>query len=361
MGCKPGNGCYSTEPSTYPVSKEVTTTNSAGSEITSLFTYTTVITPSATVLKTTADAVAGYKQSTIAKMVAIETSTSSGGLSQAQLGGVIGGVVAIIIAIIVAAIIIMRRLRKNAKILKERHGTSAANETVTSSKPGVAVTTTVTEIDVYGNEIDPLMLEPPKSTRPVHLRTRSDSSGDGRYPSPVRSTGLGSGPSTPPVWPGQYNPVPDLDNGARHHSVDSAPEGHYDPASQYQVSQSSLHRTSYDSQTSGPHTNRHWSYASEVSGSADGQHGYSELDASQAAAARRRASSGAMRPAAAHIRRSSDPHQRGRSESNGPAVALLSTLNEINELHGYYGPSNKQVGQTAARPHSGYSPSTPEK
>lgn len=357
MGCDI-NGCYSTAPSTFTVTSGVTTTNTAGSKITSVLTYTTTKTPSATISKTSAGAVVGYVQSTVSKIAAIETTSSSGGLNQAQLGGVIGGVVVILIVIIVAAFLIIRRLRKNAKIIAEsKRGTSAAEQTVTSYKPGGAVTTTISEIEVH--DVDPLMLES-KINRPAHLRARSDSSVDPMHPSPARSPGLSSGQTTPPSWPGRYNPVPNSDSGLRHPSLDSGPEGYYDETGrQSQMSRGSLNRTSYDSQASNP-ANRHWSYVSEVSGSADGAHGTSELEASDAAG-RRRSSSGATRPAVAHIRRSSDPQQRGRSDSSAPVLTTLGTLNEINELHGYYGPTDQQVGQTAARlSKSGDSPTTPK-
>lgn len=358
MGCNL-NGCYTTIPSTYTITSGITTTNSAGSTITSVLTYTTVKTPSATVSKTSANAVAGYIQSTVSKIAAIETSTSSGGLNQAQLGGVIAGVIAVLIAIAVAAFLIIRELRKKAKPFEEsKGGTSAANETLVSYKPGDAaiVTTTVTEVDAH--DIDPLMLEP-RVNRPAHLRAQSDSSLDDGHPSPARSPGLSSGQTTPSAWPGHYNPVPTRDSGERHASVESVPEGYYDAARQSQVSRSSVNRTSYDSQASNPRS-RHWSYVSEVSGSADGAHGVSELETSEAAS-RRRSSSGATRPAAAHTKRTSDLHQRGRSDSSAPMAPPLSTLNEINELHGYYGPSDKQTGQTAARLKTGNSPTMPDK
>ncbi|KAK9414540.1 hypothetical protein SUNI508_11113 [Seiridium unicorne] len=358
MGCNLV-GCFSTAASTYTITTGVTTTDSAGNSITSVSTYITIQTPSATATKTTADAVGGFFQSTVAKVPATETSSSSGGLNQAQLGGVIGGVVVIFLAVITAAFLVIRRLRQNAKLIEEsKRGSSTANQTTVSYKPGEAVTATVTEIDI--NEVDPLTQEP-KPNRPVHLRARSDSSVDGGFPSPAKSSGLSSGRSTPPAWPGHYNPVPNPDNGVRHASLDSAPEGHYDPAGRSQISRSSLNRSSYDSQTSNHPHGRHWSCASEVSGSADGAHGVSELEASiAAAAARRRSSSGASRPAAAHIRRTSDPYQRGRSDSSAPVTAPLGTLSEIHELHGYYGPVDGQVGQTAARLKSGDSPTTPE-
>jgi hypothetical protein len=360
-GCCPnGMGCvlYScihTTPSTYIITEATTTTDSTGSSVTAVITYTTIETPSATT-RETAGAVPAYVQSTVAKTPAVETSISGGGLNQAQVGGVVGGGVAIFLAVIIAAVLIIHRLRKNARMIEQSQGSSStANQTVTSFKPGDLVTATVTDIG-DSNDIDPLTLEP-RIHRPAHLRAASDSTLDVRYPSPARSPGLSSGQSTPPAWPGQYNPVNNSDSGIRHPSLDSTQDGYYDPTRQSQTSRGSVPRTSYDSQTSNIHS-RHYSNVSEVSGSADGQHGFSELEASNITASRRRSSSGATKPATAHIRRTSDPHQRGRSDSSTVPGAPLGTLSEINELHGYYGPSDKQVGETAARLQSESSSST---
>ncbi|KAI1869220.1 uncharacterized protein JN550_005850 [Neoarthrinium moseri] len=243
--------------------------------------------------------------------------------------------------------IIIRRLRRTAQIVQEsKRGSSTANQTTTSAKPGYA-TATVTEVDAQ--EIDPL------SIRPSHLRAQSDPSvdGRGRHYSPARSPGLSSGRSTPPAWPGQYNPVPHNEEGARHPSIDSANGGYYDAGRVSQMSQRTVQRSSYDSEMS-QSRNRHWSNASEL----DGAHGLSELDTSEAGG-RRRSSSGAGRPSLAHGRRSSDPHQRGRSDSSTPGIAPLGTVSEANELHGYYGPPDRQVGQTAARVQPGPSTTPP--
>ncbi|ETS73298.1 hypothetical protein PFICI_14903 [Pestalotiopsis fici W106-1] len=355
MGCKL-DGCYSTASSTFTISKAVTTTDSVGSTMTSSLTYTTTQAPSP-VTKVSAGPLPAYTQSTVSKMAAIETSPSSGGLNQAQLGGVIGGVVAIFVAVIVAALLVIRRLRKNARIMEDsKRGSSVANQTVTSSKRGAPVTTTVTEV-CETNDLDPLTLEH-HFGRPGHLRAESDSSTVGRHQSPARSPGLSSGHSTPPAWPGLYKPVHNPDNQAQQSSIYSGSDGYDDAERQFQTSRASESRASYDSQTSNVRS-RHYSNVSEVSGSWDGQHGLSELGDATMEASRRRSSSGATtRPVPTYPRRTSDTHQRGRSDSSAPALAPLSEINEA--LHGYYGPSDRQVGQTADRLKAGNSPTAPE-
>lgn len=356
MGCGYSN-CYSTDPSTYTVTSDVTTTDSAGATTTYVSTRTTTTTPSATGTKATATALPKLVQSTVAKVAAVETSTSSGvSLTQSQLGGIIAGVVIVFLAVVVAAFLVIRRLRKTARAVKEsRHGSSAANQTATTSKPGYR-TASVSVIEVDSQyAADPLMASP--RNRPPHLRARSDTSFDGIRPSPARSPGLSSGQSTPPAWAGHNNPMQYPEESIRHPSMDSGTGGYYNPVQnsrESQVySQASGHRGSYDSQAT--NANPHWSYVSEAPGSTSGAHGVSELESTDEAGGRIRSNSGATSP---HPRRNSDPHQRNRSDSSAPVMTPLGTVNEINELHGYYGPADRQVGQTAARPQSGVSPQT---
>jgi hypothetical protein len=339
------SSCYSTSATSYVISSAVTTTDSAGSTITSEVTRTTLVTPTlATVTLDNPGAVAKLIPSTVAKLPAVETSSSNSGgisLTQAQLGGIIGGVVVLLIAILVATFIIVRRLRKTARIVEEsKRGSSGENQTRPSQKSGFG-THTVTEIDV---SVDPLMQTP--TIRPSRLRAESNTSTDLRHTSPARSPELSSGQSTPPAWPGQYNPVPHQDT-VRHPSMESASGGYYDPARYSQITQG-VSRVSYESQATQHSHGRQWSDASEV----DGAHGISELDAleASAAAARRRSSGGATRPPLSpHMRQNSDGgHQRGRSDSSTPVQAPLGTVSEVGELHGFYGPIDQQVGQTAA-------------
>ncbi|KAI0124796.1 hypothetical protein BJ170DRAFT_476580 [Xylariales sp. AK1849] len=355
MGCAM-NGCYSTVPSTYTVTSPVTTTNSRGQTVTSIASATIITKPTPGTASSEAGAVPKLIPSTVSKISAIETSSSiEGGLDHAQLGGIIGGVVLVLITVVVATILIIRRLKKTAQVVeRSKRASSAEDKTETSHKPSFG-RPTVTEIDV--SDDNPLMQSP--SMRPSHLRARSDSSVDMRHQSPARSPPLSSGHTTPPAWPAQYNAVPNSDDSIRHPSWDSNTGGYYDPARFPQMPQGTS-RSSYESQATYTH-GRHWSDASEVSGSADGAHGFSELEATDMAN-RRRSSSGAVRPPVAHVRRGSDSHQRGRSDSSAPTVPPLGTVSEVNELHGFYGPVNRQVGQTAARLEHGHSqPTAPDK
>ncbi|KAK8087246.1 hypothetical protein PG994_002220 [Apiospora phragmitis] len=291
--------------------------------------YTTTITPApASYTFGQPGAVPKLVASTISKVPAIATvqsSSNSTGLSTAALGAIIASVAVVLIAVVIAAFIIVRRLRRTEKAVEEsKRGSSNGQQTTSSShkshKQGYS-TTTVTEVD-----IDPLSQATP-SLRPSHLRGRSDSSVDGRYSSPARSPPLSDGRATPPSWPGHYNPVPNGESDGQH----------------------GTYRVSYDSQTT--YRPGRWSNASEVSGSIDGAHGQSELDAIETASRRR--SSGAKRPTGGSRRQSSDSAYRGRSESAAAGtLAPLEAVNEAAELHGYYGPQDKQVGQTAARPAS---------
>lgn len=337
MGCAKG-GCYSTNPSTAVVSTPTTTTDSNGDIVTSQVTYTTTITPSpSSVTFNQPGAVPKLVATTLAKVPSIPTtqsSSSSSGLSTAALGGIIAGVVVVLIAVIVAAVIIVRRLRRTEKAVEaSKRGSSNGQQTTSSQKshkPGLAPT--VTEVD-----IDPLSQTSP-SLRPSHYRGGSDSSVTGRYSSPARSPPLSDGRSTPPAaWPGHYKPVFNREyDGPRHPSMESM-------GGQY-----GTQRVSYDSQST--YRPGRWSNASEVSGSADGAHGTSELDSIETTGRRR--SSGTTR-AAGSRRQSTDSAYRGRSESAAAGtLAPLEAVNEAAELHGYYGPQDQQVGQTAARPTS---------
>ncbi|KAI1084573.1 hypothetical protein F5B20DRAFT_211464 [Whalleya microplaca] len=334
-----GSGaCYETTPTTLPVSSTVTITDSKGNTITTTVTSMAVITPgldTATMSSTDPAAAAVPKliPSTVAKIPSIETGRSDdsagGGLTASQLGGIIGGVVALLVTIIVAAVIIIRRLRRTEKAAQaaaeSRHESS--NGQSRSHKPGFGQPS-VSEVAMNSIKSSDI--------RPSHYRGRSDSSTDGRSPS--RTPNLhGSGTSSPPPWPGYYNPTPPSDG--RQSSQDSH-GGHHENAQQAAM------RVSVDTQATYTHSRQH-SNSSEVSGSADGAHGLSELDSLDTSEAARRRSSSATRPPKAQVRRSSD-HSRARGDSTA-AAAALGTVNEIAELHGYYGSPSLAVGQTAAR------------
>ncbi|KAI0008980.1 hypothetical protein F4779DRAFT_411020 [Xylariaceae sp. FL0662B] len=347
-GCCPngmvcGSGvCYKTTPTTLPVSSTITTTNSNGDTVTTTVTSMAIITPGPDIATmSSADpataAVPKLIPSTVSKMPSIETGNSDNGggaLTASQLGGIIGGVVALLVAVIVAAVIIIRRLRRTEKAAQAAAESKreSSNSQPPSQKPGFGQSS----ISEIGTE-----LGRSPDMRPAHLRALSDSSADERSLS--RTPNLnGSGTSSPPPWAGRCNPTPPSDG--RQSSLDSY-GGHHENAQQPIPM-----RVSVETQASHPYTHsRQHSNTSEVSGSADGAHGVSELDSLDSGEAARRRSNSSTRPSKAHARRNSDPpgHSRAHGDSTA-AAAPLGTVNEIAELHGYYGSPSLAVGQTAA-------------
>lgn len=289
--------------------------------------------------------------STMPKISPVQTAVASGGgLSQAEMGGIIGGVIAVVLAVIIAAFLIIRRLKHTEKVVEESKQGSSGRRSTATHKPGFGPPT-VSEV-----EVDPLT-QTTTSPRQSHLRAHSDPSVT--YPrghSPSRSVELSSERDTPPAWPGHYNPIPHADDENMQYQNPDSRGGRQDAARFSQQSQGS-YRMSYDSQ--GNWRQGRWSNVSEVSGSADGAHGSSELDAADASA-RRRSSSSALPPVGSSNRKhsggggGSEYHQRVRSDSSVPGNSTLplGTVNEIAELHGYYGPQDRQTGQTGARPGS---------
>ncbi|KAK6825434.1 hypothetical protein PG987_012928 [Apiospora arundinis] len=349
MGCGV-SVCFSTNPTTAVVSTPTVVTDSKGHTVTSQVLYTTTMMPSqASGTSGQPGAVPKVVATTVSRIPAMQTvagNTNSTGLSSAALGGIVAGVVVVLLAVIVAAFIIVRRLRRTEKAIEvSKRGSSNGQQTTSSHKQGFG-STTVTEVD-----IDPLSQATP-SLRPSHYRDGSDSSVNGRYSSPARSPPLTDGRGTPETWQGrltgQYNPVPNGEgDGLRHPSMESM-GGQHD-YTRYPQSQGP-HRVSYDSQSTYTYRPGRQSNASEVSGSMDGQHGFSELDAIDTLGRRR---SSGTRATGGSRRQSTDSAYRGRSESAAAnTIAPLEAVNEAAELHGYYGPQDKQVGQTAARPTS---------
>ncbi|KAL7623666.1 hypothetical protein AAE478_005218 [Parahypoxylon ruwenzoriense] len=335
--------CYATTPETHLVSATLTTTNSNGRTITTVVTSTAVLThgPDPSASSATTAGVPKLVASTIAKEPAIETDTAvssaSGGLTQAQLGGIIGGVVILLIAIITAAIIIIRRLKRTEEAaqaaVESRHESSSGQQR--SQKSGFGQTS-ISEID--GTDMDSI-------ARAGHYRNRSDSSTDGRSRSETLNFyGSNASSTPPPAWPARY--FSELPPSNVSHSRQSSQDSY---GSHHNHSQF-VPRTSVDSQGTHAHA-RQWSIdnASEVSGSVDGNHGISELESVDGDEAARRRSSIINAWPKTHGRRISDPP--GISRVRGDGAAPLGTLSEVNELHGHYGPANTAVGQTAEKLH----------
>ncbi|RYP45094.1 hypothetical protein DL768_008525 [Monosporascus sp. mg162] len=322
----------------------MTTTNSDGDIITTTVTEETVITPGpGPGTSNPANTSPWLLQSTVSKLPAIQTTGTEGssGLTTPQLGGIIAGVVILLVVVIVAAVLIIRKLKQTekavAKAESSKRDDSIGNQR--SHKPSFGQPT-ISEVD--GFDADPLMQSP--SIRPSHIRSGSDDSFTERSPS--RTPKVPSTSTTPPAWPGPYNPatISEAPSECRTHSMDSSRAAH-DTSRYSQQTQ----RVSYDSQGS---RSRHWSNASELSGSAVDGPAKTELESEAAEQAnRRRSSTSAARTPIAHARKSSGGATRGRSESAAATVALgtVNEFGELGELHGYYGPPDHAVGQTAER------------
>lgn len=345
--------CYPGTPETFTVSDTVTTTNSDGSTITTMITSTEVSTPGPDPSATSASAAGVPKLilSTVSKIPAIETGTSStgsgdgdgDGLTHAQLGGIIGGAVALLVIIIAIAGVIIWRLKRTEKAAQAaaefRHESSSGNQRSQKSDYGKQ---TVSEVD--GTDVDSVA-----HTRNAHFRARSDDSTTLGERSPSRTPNLyGSNASTPPAGVGYFAQFPGLGVSDGRQSSPDTQSTRYDNGALPP-------RPSVESQGSHVYSHsRQWSdsNASELDGSNVSAHGVSELDdpAANEEAARRRSSSVTRTPKTL-VRRTSDPsgNSRGANSDNATIGMPLGPLLEISELHGHYGPPDLAAGETAAR------------
>lgn len=239
MGCA-SNACYSTEPSTYTLTRTVTITDSADEAMITTETETTVSTPSPPTATPTAadddaDVVIKFYPSSVSKVEPelVESDSDDdddddsdeggggGGLTTGHIVGIVIGAVALLVIVLLAAFLIMRRLNKVVKAVESKQGTTRdSNGTKTqtayrSEKP------TISELD--DRSVDPLtmmMMMSTSSPRPCHHRADSDSDGIG-IASPPR-------PTPSPSAHGGYQAVPtsmssDRDDAHRdrHMSYDS--------------------------------------------------------------------------------------------------------------------------------------------
>ncbi|KAK9417273.1 putative PNPLA domain-containing protein [Seiridium unicorne] len=112
----------------------------------------------------------------------------------------------------------------------------------------------------------------------------------------------------------RYNPVVNPDSGMLRASRDAVP--------------STLNHPSLYSLGSDPHAGS-FSYASELSGSADGAHGISELEAIAASPSGRQSSSGLSPPTAAPVRRANDLHPGGSTDGSlSVTPSIMTTATE---------------------------------
>ncbi|KAK3946459.1 hypothetical protein QBC46DRAFT_6014 [Diplogelasinospora grovesii] len=400
MGCAI-NACYSTAPVTSTVVQTITTT-SGGSAITTTQTAVTIATPTAPAgLPTTDPNVAPkFIPSSVPKISATTTpSNNSGGLTTPELAGIISAVV-ILIIFVALMVYFLRRLNRVAKAMESsKKGSSSGPRTKSQSQAEMAHyggQLHISPSDMDNMSIDPLMVTP---------NTNNTSSVGTPQPGAVAVAGRRGRSDSD-----NFSPLGGSsgDHHLRQASLDSSGPGYFDlpprvhnmPGSRPAPMSAAVIRSSTDSRsTQGGQFSQyayqqHWrsqSNSSELSaGSSEGGGVGSplivpELDASGAFVelpgssddrigdgngSRSRASSVAQAssyavPTATASPRTSFGHARRRSDSNTttgrnnegspppPATAgVFSPLDVVNEssevIHGYYGPRDRQAGQTAA-------------
>ncbi|KAG7124098.1 hypothetical protein HYQ44_002734 [Verticillium longisporum] len=398
----PTSACYSTEPSTYKITRTVTTTNADDEEVTVTETATTVSTPSQpTVYPTGAigqgdqQVVVKFYPTSLPKVepeVTKDDDDGGSGLSTGAIVGIVVGVVGLLIIVVAAAFIILRHLNKVVQtVVESKPGTSTGSR---AAKPKPYVS----QYRVADNPTSSEMT----SRRPSTRRLDSDSSGAIGLGVGVGSPGYASPPldtpsSNAPNAPAGYQAVPTT-SAERHASYDSTFQGgvgYFDMPSEQDRRRSSQQsgiwpwpsgaqpqRQSTDSQSTqqayAHGHGRQWSNASEQSNPSDmvspiHQHfGVQELDSANAMVPElhaqsapstyppespvdpRRSMVSAMSSTVASPRQPA-PHSRRRSgegrthsDSVTAAQAPLSVVTEDTELIGHYGPPDSVVGQTAA-------------
>lgn len=361
--CGPA-ACYVTTPSTTTYTKIVTTTGTGGQTVTSTTTATTIQTPTAptapTALATGSGVIAKFIPSKVDKIPATSSPDpnggAGGGLTKAQLGGIVGGAISVLLIVMLAAFIIIRRLNHAANITTTAKAPSSGN----ASQPEHPPMTQYASGNTSSTSYDPLLIS---STDQRSMNTPQEVAGSLRH----RSDSDFSQPGMTPV---NTSGVPSTD-GIRHPGLDS---GYFDiPARVSNVPGRPSMRTSADSQGnvtqySYPQYHQHgrqWSSASDQSAtSSDGMlpagsplipaeldtgggfipelptslNDYHQLSSNTVAGSR---------PNAVHHRRHSS-----KSVMNSPTLGVTQPLDVVNEnaevMHGYYGPRRGQVGQTAA-------------
>lgn len=368
MGCAL-SACYSTAPSTYVFTETITTTDDSSNTITTTSITSTVVTPTApTDLPIdTSSGLPKFIPVTQPKLSAevVDSGNSTGGLSKADLGGIIGGALALLIIVVTLALFIMRRLHRTAKAVEESRKGSTQTGTRTQAHTGMSqIQPTASQIDEM--ERDELLVASP-GTQTGRMRSDSDISGSQR-------------PTPSPYKPNFGDP--------RHYSLDSARDtGEYfdvDPSNPGR----DLVRDSFDGAGATPdwHYQRHehgrnYSDASQLSdgeaglGTIAGRGAYlvpaeldpgnsttPELEGSDSESGRVVSSSrtsgmyrrnmSPTRPPLAHHRRRSSGYSSPGDVDDGPSPYQQQQLDVVSEsvemLHGYYGNPQTAVGQTNA-------------
>lgn len=356
MGCAP-NACYSTAPVPTTIVQRITTT-SDGETITSTRTTVTTTTPTAPPRLVAQDpnVAAKFIPSTLPKTSASPPpSAAAGGLTSSQLGGIIGGAVALLVVVLVAAFFILKRLNR----IHHSLASSPSEKSRSSHAPGAAHHQQYSHVSHDDTSIDPLMYPTPgtnTNTPPTGGRRRSASN--------------------------QFSPTFDPNRTPRQVSVDSAAPGgtgYFDLPPRVHNVPGVRGRSSADSYAPHPYHQRHQSNASDASdGIGSGgvtsplvvqeldSAGYVELPSGHGEEGyRSRANSGGggslISPRGSF--QIGGGGGGGRDVSPGFVLVGSPPLDVVNEhseiMTGYYGPRDRQVGQTAAGLEVGVDVSSP--
>jgi len=359
MGCGT-NQCFYTTPSTYTYTKTITSEDVAVT--TTITTTSTPVTPGETAEAASATVLKVYPSAIEKTTPIVSGDKDGGGLTKAQLGGIVGGTVVLLVAIVVATILVVRHLKR---VVKAVEGTGGTGSKGSKSRPNMqqAIKPTAGSDTDAGSGIPFL-----------HSRNSSrQTAGSGtNSPTPYgNGSGGGNGWSSPAVNNG-YHSVP-TSGGERgnQNSMDSARTGYFDAAASQRSAPrrpseqlAAGRRTSSDSQGTNATPPRQRSNTNETTSTGDVPGSSSalqeldaypflaELPAHPADPSRLRSGSGSSglppRPPSTHQRNRSGGSTHTRSDSAaGMGTPQLDVVAEMAEVHGYYGPAT-HVGQTAA-------------
>jgi len=247
MGCG-FNNCYSTEMVTLTMTETVITTEGNNAQ-TLLNTVITTVSPDAPTAGFASKQTGVLPKETAPIEAAIPktkaTSTSSGGgLTKSQLGGIIGGAVILLAIILIIAFIILKRIDNVKKFIEE---SSRKSSTATRSRQSHSLQKPpLKREDIDAMSIDPLIMNPSEISRssirhPSHpSAVHSDDLHSSHHEVEASSPPVSSSPFSPRSPPyyhsgNNYAPVAlsDTSSGYRNPSVDSTPnqfsnQGYFD-------------------------------------------------------------------------------------------------------------------------------------
>ncbi|POR32473.1 Uncharacterized protein TPAR_07306 [Tolypocladium paradoxum] len=330
MGCAV-NQCYSTDPTTVTKTMVITSTGRGVATV-----YTTTATTVGSPVPPTAFPTVGdgdgdqkvlkYFPSAVPKVMPPRASGGGGGISAAQLGGIVAGAVSLVIIALVALCLLFRRLRA-----RHRGGSSVKGSDSSSSKriSDMKARAQMTHVHAKDSDadtmsVDPLMMSsPPPPSHPRPSPGASPQTGTG-------SPEAASADQTPASFAGgfpYFDALPGLARrfGEKQSVVSRDSHPLYSHVRQHSDASSA---------SNGPDTDaaRHPALMAEL----EAQPYVAELPSSPA---------GMASPVDERRRPYPAVHQRKRSDGR-PATRLDVVDEEI--LHGYHGPTDRVVGQTAA-------------